>query len=170
LLENRFSLRKSLGLPEDKKLVLSVSSQDPRKNLKAVAETMRLLGEEYHLVRVGKPIGASHSFSNIDDVKLNEIYNACDVLLFPSFDEGFGYPIAEAMTVGLPVVASDIPVFHEIAENAAVLVEPDPENLARGVKYAFEVRDYLVYIGIQKAKKYSFHRFKEEVNALYSHI
>ena len=170
MLDNRVSVRKSLGLPENRRLVLSVSSLDPRKNLKAVAETMKLLGEEYSLVRVGKPIGDSYSFSNVDDEKLNMIYNACDVLLFPSLDEGFGYPIAEAITVGVPVVASDIAVFQEIAENAAVLVEPSPENMARGVQYAIENRDNLVDIGIQRAKKYSFDRFIGEINALYENI
>ena len=169
-LDNRISLRKSLGLPEDKKLVLSVSSQDPRKNLKVVADTMRYLGVEYNLVRVGKPIGNCYSFSNINDEKLNEIYNACDVLLFPSLDEGFGYPLAEAMTVGLPVVASDIPVFHEIAENSAILIEPDPEKLARGIKDAVDNSDILHDRGIQISKRYSFDRFKEEVNHFYKQI
>lgn len=168
VMDNRKALRKSFSLPEGKKLVLSVSSQNPRKNLKAVAETMELLGEEYSLVRVGKPIGECYSFSNIDDEKLNMIYNACDVLLFPSLDEGFGYPLAEAMTVGLPAVASDIPVFQEIAENAAVLVEPVPERLARGVKDAIDNSDTFRERGIQMAKRYSFDRFRSDVNALYS--
>ena len=167
LLDNRISVRKSLGLPENRRLVLSVSSQDPRKNLKTVAETMKLLGGEYDLVRVGKPIGNCYSFSNVDDEKLNMIYNACDVLLFPSLDEGFGYPLAEAMTVGLPVVASDIPVFHEIAENAAVLVEPDPDKLARGIRDAVDNSGIFRDRGIEAAKRYSFDRFRDETNSFY---
>ncbi len=166
-LDNRVSARKSLGLPENRRLVLSVSSLDPRKNLKAVAGTMKLLGDEYSLVRVGKPIGDCYSFSNIDDEKLNMIYNACDVLLFPSLDEGFGYPLAEAMTVGLPVVASDIPVFHEIAENAAVLVEPDPDKLARGIRDAVDNSGIFRDRGNEAAKRYSFDRFRDETNSFY---
>ena len=164
------SIRKILGLPENKKLVLNVSSQEPRKNLKVVAETMKHLGNEYKLVRVGSPVGECYSFINIDDEKLNMIYNACDVLLFPSLDEGFGYPLAEAMTVGLPVVASDIPVFHEIAENSALLVEPDPEKLAGGIKDAAADSDTFRDHGIQIAKRYSFDRFKDDINEFYKRI
>ena len=170
MLDNRVSVRKSLGLPENRRLVLSVSSVDPRKNLKAVAGTMNLLGDEYSLVRVGKPIGDCYSFINVDDEKLNMIYNACDALLFPSLDEGFGYPLAEAMTVGLPVVASDIPVFHEIAENAAVLVELEPEKLAIGIKDAVDNSDVFHDRGIQIAKRYSFDRFREGINEFYNQI
>lgn len=169
-LDNHYSIRKSLGLPEKKKLILSVSTQDSRKNLSAVAETMRLLGEEYGLVRVGNPIGKCYSFSNIDDEKLNLIYNACDVLLFPSLDEGFGYPLVEAMAVGLPVVASDIPVFHEIAVNAAILVEPVPEKLARGIREAIVDVESRRKFELQIAERFSFDHFREEINAAYNKL
>lgn len=169
-LEKRESLRKKLGLPENKKLVLSVSTQNPRKNLKAVAETMKFLGSEYNLVRVGHPIDQSYSFTNVGDEELNMIYNACDVLLFPSLEEGFGSPIAESMTVGLPVVASDIPIFNEVAENSALLVEPKPEKLAKGIREVLDNKDIFRDRGIQIAKRYSFDCFKENIIKFYKKI
>jgi len=45
-------------------------------------------------------------------------------LLMPSFDEGFGLPVAEGLACGTPVVASDIPVFREIAKGCATLCDP----------------------------------------------
>lgn len=169
-LDDRINARKLLGLPESKKLILSVSSQDPRKNLKAVAETMQYLGDDYKLVRIGKPIGNCFSFRNIDDEKLNMIYNASDALLFPSLDEGFGYPLAEAMTVGLPSVASDIEIFRETAGDAAVLVDPSPVKLAKAIQEAIANSEQLAKKGIKKSERYSLERFKSDVCALYSEL
>lgn len=169
-MNDQLRLRKILGLPEEKKLILSVSSQDTRKNLKVVPETMKILGDEYKLVRVGKPIGDSFFFISIDDERLNMIYNACDAMLFPSLDEGFGYPLAEAMTVGLPVVASDIPVFREIGNKAAKLVDPIPEKLANGIQESIEKKDELREIGTETAMKFTPARFKEQMNRLYGQL
>ncbi|MGC8558099.1 MAG: hypothetical protein ACP5NC_03790 [Nitrososphaeria archaeon] len=81
--EDKKNIRRKLGLPVDKILVLSVSSELPRKNLSAVRKAMELLGDEYRLVRVGSPVGNSINFTNLNDQRLNELYNACDVLLLP---------------------------------------------------------------------------------------
>jgi glycosyltransferase involved in cell wall biosynthesis len=45
-------------------------------------------------------------------------------LLFPSFVEGFGMPLIEALTLGLPVIASDLPVFREIAGEIPDYLDP----------------------------------------------
>ena len=42
----------------------------------------------------------------------------------PSFDEGYGLPVVEALTLGTPVIASDIPVFREISQGFATLLAP----------------------------------------------
>lgn len=164
------ALRKLLGLPLDKKLVLSVSSDNPRKNLQATKETITKLGDKFRLVRVGKAIENSYSFEKIDDEKLNLIYNACDVLLFPSLDEGFGFPLAEAMTVGLPAVVSDIPIFREIAGNGAELVEPVPHALAKRIREVIDSKDSLIERGLKVAGRYSFKTFKETVNSFYNNL
>ena len=46
-------------------------------------------------------------------------------LLFPSFVEGYGLPLIEAMAAGIPVIASDLPVFHEIGQAVPELLSPD---------------------------------------------
>jgi glycosyltransferase involved in cell wall biosynthesis len=169
-IEDKDSIRKFLGLPLDKKLVLSVSTEDPRKNFKTVLETVKKLGDGYKLVRVGRSIDGAYCFNRVDDVKLNLIYNACDVLLFPSLDEGFGYPIAEAMTVGLPVVASDIEVFREIAGDAATLFNPTPENLADGISFILKDPDYYGQAGIRRSTLFTLGMFRKNLHTLYNSL
>lgn len=169
-ISNKSLLRKELNLPLEKKLILNVSSNDPRKNIPAILKTRKLLGNNYELVRVGRPLEEGYSFSNIDETTLNKIYNACDVLLFPSLDEGFGYPIVEAMTVGLPIVGSDIEVFKEIAKDEAILVKPTPENLSKAiVEIVSKPEDYTIK-GLIRAKQFSFENFKLKINELYRHL
>jgi glycosyltransferase involved in cell wall biosynthesis len=63
------------------------------------------------------------------------LYLDSDVFVFPSLTESFGFPMAEAMSCGLPVVASDTPVNREVCGDAAVYFSPlDPEDLARQVR------------------------------------
>lgn len=55
----------------------------------------------------------------VDDRALAALYETCDALIAASFAEGFGLPIVEAGHFGKPVIASDIPVFREVAAGAA---------------------------------------------------
>ena len=173
-LPDPLALRKELGLPTDKKLVLSISTSSPKKNLAMVRSVMQSLGSNYALVRVGPKVGESITFSNLTDEKLNLIYNSCDVLLFPSLEEGYGLPPLEATACGLPVVASNIPPIRETIGGIGNLVDPtdrqsfvraikeevtssrrkDPKMLARAREFSMDIfaarmRDF--YEGISKA-------------------
>jgi glycosyltransferase involved in cell wall biosynthesis len=55
---------------------------------------------------------------------LNSLYNAARIVLHPSYYEGFGLPLIEAMRVGVPVVTSSVSSMPEVAGKAAVLVDP----------------------------------------------
>jgi glycosyltransferase involved in cell wall biosynthesis len=62
------------------------------------------------------------------------LYLNSDIFVFPSLTESFGFPMAEAMSHGLPIVASDTPVNREMCGEAAVYFSPlNPEDLARQV-------------------------------------
>ncbi len=73
-------------------------------------------------------------FGWVTDEGLPDIYARASVLLHPSSHEGQGKPVVEAMAVGLPVVASSIPAFHEIGGDLLALVEgDDPTDYASSI-------------------------------------
>lgn len=169
-LQDKVTWRKKWSLPEDKILILSVSTDDPRKNLRTVVETVRSLGNKFALVRVGPPIYGAYNFSNLSGEEMNEVYNSCDVLLFPTFDEGFGYPLIEAMRVGLPVVSSDIDIIREVTSGAAVLVHPDVEHCKLGIKEALSDSDNYRKKGLERSEHFSIEMFSEMLSKFYASI
>ncbi len=64
----------------------------------------------------------------LDDAQLAEVLGRARALLFPSHAEGFGIPLVEALAAGIPVIASDLPVFREIAGDIPELLAVDDEN------------------------------------------
>jgi glycosyltransferase involved in cell wall biosynthesis len=77
-----------------------------------------------------------------DDAELSTWLHHAQALLFPSFVEGYGMPLAEALAHGVPVIASDLPVFHEIAGDVPDYLDPlDGPGWRRHVlEYAREER------------------------------
>jgi len=102
-------LRKKHNLPLKKKILLHIGRDDHRKNVSFLIKLLKKLGDDYVLVKIGD-INIKKNIilvKNIDEKKLCEIYNAVDLLLFPSLYEGLGLPPIEAMACGLPVLAAN---------------------------------------------------------------
>lgn len=76
--------------------------------------------------------------AHCSDEKLHAYLQHCQALLFPSFVEGYGMPLAEALALKVPVLASDLAVFHEIADDIPDYLDPldGPGWLARIRAYA----------------------------------
>jgi len=74
-----------------------------------------------------------HLHATDDDLRI--LYSGAAAFVFPSLEEGFGIPLLEAMACGAPIVASDIPVFREVAADSALYFDPyDEEALAEAMK------------------------------------
>ncbi|HEY1941203.1 MAG TPA: glycosyltransferase family 1 protein [Roseiarcus sp.] len=63
-------------------------------------------------------------FSGLPDADLSRLLCGARALLAPSFDEGYGLPVVEALSLGAPVAASDIPVFREVTQGRAKFLSP----------------------------------------------
>ena len=154
---DRNAAREALGLPLDKRIVLSVGSDIPRKNFPTVLRMMEFLPDDYVLVRLGSfafrgsgasarsmgALAARGRVRIVQDAPRDSIplyYNAADVLVAPSLEEGFDLPVIEAMNSGIPVIASDIEVHREVMMGLGRYVDPaaDPSEWAEEVRRVVE--------------------------------
>jgi glycosyltransferase involved in cell wall biosynthesis len=142
--DQRFSPSNRLLQGEDR-YVLMLAPGDPRKNHANLAAAMQLLPE----LRLVAP-------ESVSEEELPELYRGAAVFAYPSFFEGFGIPVLEAMASGTPVVASSHPSLDEASGDAAVRVDPEsPEAIAEGIRRALEQRETLVAKGLEHAKRFT---------------
>ena len=103
-------------------------------------------------------------------------YHAADAFVFPSVKEGWGMVILEAMTAGLPVVASDIPVFREFlrdGENALLARVGDPHALAAALRYVCGdagLRERLGRAGPTTAARYTWEACAAQHSRVYEEL
>lgn len=69
-----------------------------------------------------------HFITNLSDEYINSAYSGAKCLLFPSLDEGFGWPIIEAMASGCPVITVNKAPMNEVGGNASYYIEPRPSD------------------------------------------
>jgi glycosyltransferase involved in cell wall biosynthesis len=119
---DRARARQELGLPGDPVILLNVSSDGARKNIEILPRILNELGRDFLLVRIGRSeriLGAFRdrnilALDSVSDDQYPLYFNAADAVIQPSREEGFGYPVIEAINSGTPVLASAIPIFREL--------------------------------------------------------
>ena len=101
----------------------------------------------------------------IEEEALAKLVAGAYALVFPSYFEGFGVPILEAMQSNVPVITSTTSSMHEIAEEAALFADPaDPAGIADQMKRIFtneNLRSQLIEKGKVVAEKYSWQQTSE---------
>jgi alpha-1,3-rhamnosyl/mannosyltransferase len=122
--------------------ILHVGTLQPRKNLDALISAYESLSSsiraERQLVLVGKYGWGAEALRDrlerlkagrrivwvdyVEDDELHALYCGAGMFVFPSLAEGFGLPVLEALAVGLPVIASDLPSLRELAQGHARFV------------------------------------------------
>ncbi len=108
-----------------------------------------------------------------DEVAFNTIKNA-QMLVFPSLYEGFGFPILEAMSLGVPVVCSDFGAMKEISGNAALCANvTNIEVFSEAMKSILSnntLKNDLIQKGIQRFKKFTWQQCAKETHLVYSNL
>jgi glycosyltransferase involved in cell wall biosynthesis len=115
-----------------------------------------------------------HFTGFVSDQELLQLYGGCDTFVFPSFYEGFGIPILEAMACGRAVACSNTSAMPEVANAAAILFNPhSKEEMARAlVDLAVDgqLRGRMERLGQQRSTLFSWERAARQTLAVYYDI
>ncbi|MGK2848814.1 MAG: glycosyltransferase family 4 protein [Minisyncoccota bacterium] len=189
----------SIGLTEDtkntqkatshaiiKSYVLYVGNAYPHKNLELLVQTAVLfpnsifvfVGKEDYFFLQLQQSARQHNVSNVlftgfvDDKHLSILYRFARCYIFPSFYEGFGLPPLEAMTYGLPVLASNQGSLPEILGDSAYYFSPDQvtslQSVLTEVLDSVAVRHRLTALGYAQCARYSWQSMAQKTAELYN--
>lgn len=125
-----------------------------------------------------------HFLINIPDALLKVAYRGASVLIFPSLEEGFGWPIAEAMASGCPVITTGKPPMTEVGKESCFYISRMPEDAQLQEKWALESagilekavnlsdseRKEVVASGIENAKRFNTQKSVENIESVYKII
>ncbi len=186
-------VRKRFSIPTP--FVLSVGDLQPRKNqaglIRAFEDVLRACPHLPHrLVLVGKETWYAgnvrsaaqrsacsdriHFTGFVGDDELLHLYGACDLFVFPSFYEGFGLPILEAMACGRAVACSNTTAMPEVADAAALLFDPHSvSTMARAMKDLLvdtELRARMERLGLQRSTAFSWDKAAQRTLAVYYEV
>jgi glycosyltransferase involved in cell wall biosynthesis len=179
--------------------ILCLGTLEPRKNIVAVIRAFEQLKIEakkennIELTKYGLVIAGEKGWKNEkifeeienspfkDKIKVimpvleldkEYIYNLASVFVFPSFFEGFGLPPLEAMSSGVPVIASNNSSLSEVIGEAGILIDPDkPSEIYQAVKEIIldqNLREKLKKKGLEKATKFHWEETARNVLSLFS--
>ncbi len=166
--------------------LLYVGNAYPHKNVEMLIrafDTFKKIpeGKDFHLVLIGSdtmfykrlhrlvetlPSKVAIQFmGTISDEDLVHAYTYAHALVFPSLSEGFGLPALEALSLGCPVICSDIPIFHEILGSSATYFNPKSVDslvsVLRSVSKKMEMPD------VNVLKRYSWNKMAAQTLAIY---
>ena len=167
----------------DRPYFLYLGRQDPYKNIAGLIEAFAAISsQDYYLAIAGSTdprftpllqqqaleLGISDRVLWLDYLDYRElpvIISGAVALVFPTFWEGFGLPVLEAMACGTPVITSNIASLPEIAGDAAILIDPYSNaaitSAMKDLAKDDEMRSQLSKLSIQQAQKFSWSKTGE---------
>ena len=157
--------------------LLAVGTIEPRKNLDLLLDAYEALPasirQEFELVFAGPPGWAQTTtkarlehppagvryIGYVDEEAMPGLFAGATALVYPSLYEGFGFPVAQAMAAGTPVITSNVSALPEVAGGAAVLIDPRSQgglrDSMRDLLTAPSERARLIELGRANAQRFS---------------
>jgi len=173
--------------------VLFFGTLEPRKNLGGLLDAYERLiqsrrGDVPELLIAGKPLpgsqaslerisrpplqGMARHIGYVDPANRRSLYEGARLLVQPSFEEGFGIPVLEAMTVGVPVVAAARGALPEVLGDAGPLIDPEnPDELAVAIARIIDNPDVAATAaerGLQRSRRFNWLETARRVYAGYA--
>lgn len=183
------SYRQQRNITNREFCLLNVGSNNSRKNISLILEAIAILKSRNLPIRFWKT-GADFnleqkSFIAANDLtgcvtylgkpvleELIKIYNAADVLVSPSFYEGFGLTVLEAMACGTPVITSNVTSLPEVAGDAAILINPtEVEEIVTAIlrlQAEPQTRQTLIDRGLSRVKQFTWEETASRVAEIYN--
>ena len=174
--------------------LLFIGTIEPRKNLSNLIKAFALLKQQKafdgKLVVAGMKGWMQEHISSmiaqeglgrdviflgyLSDFELCALYNKTKAFVFPSFYEGFGFPILEAFQCGAAVVTSKSSSCGEVASNGAVLIDPSsPDDIASGIKKILSDERFVSALkekALRRAQDFSFEKTAQETFKVYQEV
>jgi glycosyltransferase involved in cell wall biosynthesis len=115
-----------------------------------------------------------HILGEVPYAEIKDYYAGADLFVFPSYLETFGHPLLEAMASEIPTVAADIPVFREVAGDAAFYADPHKADaLASAMEDALfspRAREALIKRGRDRVRAFSWDATAQNLSALFDDV
>ncbi|MBO9515613.1 MAG: glycosyltransferase family 4 protein [Variovorax sp.] len=184
-----------LGVSPDERYLVHVGWDMDRKNRRGVLEAFialqgraaaagktpmadrllfvgpELAPEMAELARTHGVADRVKAVQKVSHEELRAIYSCAVALVFPSFQEGFGWPIIEAQACGCPVFTSDVPPMCEIGGPGAVYMDPhDPDAMAAAMEAAEPRLGEMRRLGLENATHYSAAQMAANYKATYERV
>ncbi len=186
--ERKSEVRAKYNLP--KRFILNVGTLEERKNLMLCVKALESLPEDIHLVACGRRTpysdkvmeyavskGLTHRILLLHKQEyrdLSVIYQCAEVFCYPSYFEGFGIPIIEALNCRIPVVAATGSCLEEAGGDAAIYVDPnDDKALAKAITDFMgseTLRQERATLGLEYVKRFSKERIASDIHGCYTKL
>jgi len=174
---NESEILRRFGIAPGQKYILFIGRLEEKKNLSRLISAFEAFLKKYPdwkmilggkrgfgFEKIWRAVDSTNLWNKvlmpgyIDETEKYALMKNCSIVALPSLQEGFGFPILEALHYKKPILTSDIPAIHEVAGDAAIFVNPyKEEEITAGLERLAKskvLRDKLIAEAAKQAKKF----------------